>query len=141
MTEVKRLLVLIESVDPSDTAAMDEIDARVHALCTNKTYKNHKRQDDALINEQNYLELNREGAFYTRCKEYSRSKEAQECATPVGWGGFILGDCSEFYGNLFTCDERERVSFESPCLPSLLLAGLYVVIQAIQYERKKGDKA
>lgn len=109
MSDAKNILSLIESVDPSDTAKLDEIDRAV---------------DNYLSNSGSVLS-----------KQYTRSRDALKAIRPEGCVLSIQtsGTCAIWYkSNPFHADSNfvgEGKTEE--------LAELHAIIQAIDYERSQ----
>lgn len=121
MTEAKKILELIEAVDPQDSEALDEIDKLAD------TYV-HGPQP-----EPPYIRL----AFYSYC----RSRDALKAIRPEGWrfqvnyrGGTRLNEI-EFYVHARYLNHTDR-TVGGHTLPTEELAELHAIIQAIAYERE-----
>lgn len=139
MTEHEKNLRMIEEVDPSDTAKLDEIDVRVWCWLNKYTLENFDTE---------YAEFTvkeREGYFSYEvdpCQDwvsYTRSRDALKAIRPEGWfwyastydkirsfalhKGIINSETKEFephfLGKLYSTEE---------------LAELHAIIQAIAYE-------
>lgn len=126
-SEAKKILELIEAVDINNTAALDEIDARVSVYITN-----------AVTNWQNSL---------GRAKQYTRSRDALKSIRPESMEVYSIN-------NKYYKDKLEKgwcVSYSvrkdltttlqqfnhDPVAPTEELAELSAIIQAIAYERSK----
>lgn len=140
---MKEILKLIESVDPSDTAKLDEIDARVWYYV-----EGHEWYPDCEVLRTEppsgvvLLQKNRESItrFPSRIRKYTRSRDALKAIRPKGWDyncGRRMGafDVGENYLAWFRGEDR---SAHSKPLPTEELAELHAIIQAIAHER--GEK-
>lgn len=126
---MKDLLKLIEAVDPSDTAKLDEIDARVACmLCFSGS------EFVAVSDSRNFYSY-RMGAAHisvamATVPKYTRSRDALKAIRPEGLYFFARQNPSgRFYGDDANGD------YPSPALPTEELAELHAIIQAIDYER------
>lgn len=129
MTPYEELLRLIETVDPSDTEKLDEIDALVYCWLHNKPFVNvytdgawgptiiHEMKDDK------YTSISSEHPMVTR------SRDALKAIRPNGWY-FVVGQ------NWARCGRSPEVDPEiNTYALTEELAELYAIIQAIQHER------
>lgn len=132
------ILKLIESVDPTNTAKLDEIDARV--WCWLRKDEEFKQFEGSWIRCQS-------GMKYLRplnSSEYTRSRDALKAIRPEGWNlcsQMIGSDFAVFKGWFFAA-YGEGVKFVSASCKTEELAELHAIIQAIDYERtqKSVDK-
>lgn len=117
MSEAKKILEMIEEVDPSDTDKMDEIDARVWAYKKNV----EKRLADIglLLADQS-------------APRYTRSRDALKNIRPEGWEIAVHQHCSDEF-TVFLDNDKYTTSSHS--LPTEELAELHAIIQAIEWER------
>ena len=133
--EMQELLTLIENVDPTDSAALDEIDARVMAYVLNKAVVKHVFEDDAFC----YSIKGHTGVIH----KYTRDRNALKEIRPEEWmptilGGWTGADCTHvWFCKMYSGGAG---SLKSPDLPTEELAELHTIIQAITYEREQaGD--
>ncbi len=112
------ILKLIETVDPADSAGMDEIDAAV----------------------ADYL-----GLRYAPV-EYTRSRDALKAVRPEGWyvGGIYDANATGQYDDGYYFILRNKLKTGEVArhqlayrMPTEELAELHAIIQAIEYERTK----
>lgn len=143
----EQILKMIESVDSSDTAKLDEIDARVWCWWQgNCEYLSHRSSElfGAVVKFRQIEESIEYPAGHEHVEsnvpKYTRSRDALKGIRPEGWRWVvgtnnICGDyestaqfhCSLFNGNY----EVEYVQD----FPTEELAELHAIIQAIEYER------
>jgi len=124
----KSILKMIETVDPADTAKLDEIDARV------AEYTQDRDCEDPHI-FQDYLDFLKHGfdvPFFTR------SRDALKAIRPKGWNYRI----SESDTHKFWCELREgyETSYDKVVIGKAAteeIAELHAIIQAIEYERRE----
>lgn len=133
MTQAKELLALIESVEPSDTAKLDEIDANTEAflLGTGACFRDGYWWT--------YTDRSDNPDFYCP-KQYTRSRDALKAIRPKGWSiDLTVTSCaldSMFEMNQMDDDGNptHMVYFEGE---SEELAELHCIIQAIDFERSR----
>lgn len=115
------ILKMIEEVDPSDTAKLNEIDFAVWQFLGND--KNAKSPIEC--------------GFDFGGIKYTRSRDALKSIRPEGW----IYDCEWYSKNRFTARfyklDSDEIQEESPVLPTEELAELHSIIQAIDFERTK----
>ena len=152
MTNHATLLKMIEEVDPSDTDALDEIDARVWCFIENIEYKNHElREGDMAYRTRDAILINKVPYPYGDdfdceiCEYfYTRSLDAQESLIPDNWiftnMWYGLDDHSEMQYEMRRAPYTNNdPALSSEYLPTERLARLYTIIQAIAYERENND--
>lgn len=138
MTEAEKILALIEDVDPSDTAKMDEIDWLVDRLCYPcwKVIKGSYGQDRLYKWE--------DGSHERQAYLFTRSRDALKAIRPKDYGFLQImhtedgkAYCQIKAGNdaLHSPDYDVRDG-EELYLPTEELAELHAIIQAIEWERK-----
>lgn len=148
----KEILELIESVDPSDTDTLDEIDARVWCFVRSYEFKRmlnkaHKTMDAPFsFWKCRQISLAQKRGVSNPIK-YTRSRDALKSIRPSGWLPFsgnrhhIDGRKPYFYGLVRDSIKAGVVpmnaQFTSSDLPTEELAELHAIIQAIEYERGK----
>lgn len=139
MTEAETILKMIETVDPADTAKLDEIDARLWCL----------------INGHIWTEFSANGQFFYTHKdgyktvtvnyrdavpEYTRSRDALKAIRPERWNSWYMentmGDC-RCYASIEDGRSIAIPDTSYNTLPTEELAELHAIIQAIAYERSK----
>ena len=128
------LLKMIETVDPSNAAKLDEIDARV--WCFLKGYKfAAAKHDRVFVLDENQCEIEKLNGLCTL--KYTRSRDALKTIRPEGWTYTAVQNRKETEGN-----DGWRVALGTACgtpfLPTEELAELHASIQAIEYERERG---
>jgi len=118
------ILKMIEQVDPSDTAKLDEIDLEVSLFLKPERDQNHIRKKIK---------------WYIPSGKYTRSRDALKAIRPEGWEisieeGQNCWDCSYYWAG-------EGVKLcRGVSLPTEELAELHAIIQAIAHERTQGEK-
>jgi len=145
MTEAETILKMIETVQPDDTAKLDEIDARVWCLLKSKQFAGM-----AICNLNYSLRAHREGLpVYSylengkHCptgpdnKAYTRSRDALKAIRPEGWicQGFFYNPATNVCGYTFSPPSRCFAVTGENGQGSEELAELHAIIQAIQHER------
>lgn len=118
MTPAQEILNLIETVDPSDTAKLDEIDRAVRLYID--------PAQDAYEKE-----------FLYDLKKYTRSRDALKSIRPGEWT-FQIQNASYGFDVFYYPPMFGLVEGPSPmrsfALPTEELAELHAIIQAIEYE-------
>ena len=112
MTEAEKIFNMIENVDPTDSATLDEIDFRV---------------DKYLGGVPNYI----------KARQYTRSRDALKAVRPEGWW---FHGMSRYFDepHIYVAEPKDDDSLIlSPSLPTEELAELHAIVQAIAYEREK----
>ncbi len=131
MTHTK-ILELIENVDVNDSAALDEIDARVWCYKENIPYLSHSYNDMGvwIENEEgkecyvkNYLTIN-----------YTRSRDALKAIRPSDPKNFFV-TIGQDYCTSWQCDIEWNESEFQAVASTEELAELSAIIQAIAHER------
>lgn len=150
------ILQMIESVDPSDTAKLDEIDARVWIFLDPKRgqfkciepYTDYHVPDDCDPAETYKIMLvepieshpgavTKRKSFHMPSVSYTRSRDALKQIRPEAYSfriraGRLSNNCKAVHiGRVPT------VSFEYSGYKTEELAELHAIIQAINYERKQ----
>ena len=145
MSEMQKILDLIESVDPEDTGTLNEIDARVTCLVKNWCFLDypHKTRDGQ---EHNHLVTAKSEEYPEGFKQYlnyyTRSRDALKSIRPEGWWFSIEGINDNLVDGSFVtgvyCEIVDYFSdrLESPPLPTEELAELHAVVQAIEWSRQ-----
>ena len=133
MTEAKKMLELIESVDPDDTDALNEIDARVWCLVNDDwDYETHFKKPFS----GGFTSKNGDGKYLKYIPEYTRSRDALKAIRPEGWQWVV-----EYIGGEYYCCLHDKYldSVFSCDAPTEELAELHAIIQAIEWERNNND--
>ena len=133
------ILKMIEEVDPSDTAKLDEIDARVWCLLHEARFK--KMLSTPEHYKHGYFSYYQGSVWGSKMvyppMQYTRSRDALKSIRPEGW----IYDCEWYSKNRFTARfyklDSDEIQEESPVLPTEELAELHSIIQAIDFERTK----
>ena len=166
MTEAQKLLEMIEAVDPTDKATMDEIDARVwcwlngKVLCGAGRFDEFKGLKPTSWGENTIVHFAIETVKSSKkqsCKKYSRSRDALKAIRPDGykvqisiheWGSYFK-DYPRYknesdwlltpnYSTDDACPYNNLSPIRSPRLPTECLAELHAIIQSISWERLNG---
>ncbi|MCK5616805.1 hypothetical protein KAR91_83865 [Candidatus Pacearchaeota archaeon] len=132
MTKATELLKMIETVDPADTAKMDEIDSRV--WCYLKQYATVELSSGEVMDAWRHYILE------DNIPQYTRSRDALKAIRPDGcwfheikyWHGQLSYQC-QYY---IYVDKRYEKKL-TPNLPTEELAELHAIIQAIEWERSQ----
>ena len=129
----KELLTLIENVDPNDSDALDEIDARVMCFVDNINFDTPEwdKRDEYCTYVDNWTF---EDPINVIFEKYTRSRDALKSIRPEGWKIHTLQEDNYFDCILFG-DKHDHISTEGLGLPTEELAELHVIIQVIQWER------
>ncbi|QKZ15906.1 hypothetical protein [Spirosoma sp. KUDC1026] len=130
MTDAQTILKLIETVDPADTAKLDEIDARATAFYLRQTYDTYS----------NTVGFDNERCVYTKEHgwikrlELTRSRDALKAIRPEGYF-LICNDQND--PEQFRCEflASHKTLTIYAYAPTEELAELHAIIQAIEYER------
>lgn len=146
MTTAKEILEMIETVDPGDSAKLDEIDARVD--CDLRLSRHYLIKEwDGVVEPRRIC-----GAIVAACihsdgkigpwakpLKYTRSRDALKAIRPEDW--FVTAEWFQ--------EEYEAVAYRvyghskrivSVPLPTEELAELHAIIQAIAYEREQQER-
>lgn len=118
MNSYQIILKLIEVVDPSDTANLDNIDTFVHILI-----------NDIAGNEK-----------YIPPRQYTRNRDALKAIRPEGWWFECCKICdgtymAELHDDRYCTDDDEGITVKAWYRQNEELAELHAIIQAIAYER------
>lgn len=128
------ILKMIEKVDPSDTAKLDEIDARVWALLNGFEIDRMDEIGSAWAKPRNI--------HHSEYPRYTRSRDALKAIRPEGYvsGAFPetkYGDVGEcFHGYCQSESHAFETLIDFDALPTEELAELHAILQATEYERK-----
>jgi hypothetical protein len=122
MTDAETILKLIETVDPSDTAKMDEIDLRTAFFLEDKEF--HEWKGIGAVFDLKMRTL----------PSYTRSRDALKAIRPKGY--ILVGNCQN-NPDEFRCEFL--LNHKIPTIyaygPTEELAELHAIIQAIAYQR------
>lgn len=137
----KDILSLIESVDPSDTEKMDEIELRAYSYIKNEGFlgvgKNEAGQDKYIFAREYINGPGKYQLFKSEIPKYTRSRDALKCIRPEGWAAFSM----DFYGafsdiRFWKCElGKPGKAVASTGLPTEELAELHAIIQSLEHER------
>ena len=147
MTEAKKILNMIENVDPSDTDTLDEIDARVWCWIRGIALDLAPRDSGYKSPRISYMD---NAGKLLRTDLYTRSRDALKAIRPDGWH-WRINQLLEGKGweNGYICVLTKTqlettgrlnvifVSGKNRVLPTQELAELSATIQAINYERTR----
>lgn len=134
--DVNEILRMIETVDPADSAKMDEIDARVEVYLLNdlKNYLFEGR----VVSPQEFIAVCKDLGCNT--PSYTRSRDALKAIRPDRFKALI---CTEPTNGVWDIEQdlgNEESGYWHYGLVSKAkseeLAELHAVLQAIDYERK-----
>ena len=119
MSNQQTILTLLESVQPDDTAGLDEIDARVWKYLHPWSRSIDDIKADPLI------------------EKYTRDRNALKAIRPEGWFPLVARSFDEntyrLYGYIMCCESGKIDTM--PFLPTEELAELHAIIQAIAHDR------
>ena len=122
----QELMRMIETVDPSDTKKLDEIDLRAYAYVTGWE-----------VIECGYIGATGEGDM-THPPQYTRSRDALKAIRPDGYVWTIesrgVAEAWSPKANVPTLKAEKNYNTHER-LPTEELAELHAIIQAIEYER------
>ncbi len=147
----QEILKMIESVDPADTAKLDEIDARVWCYLNEKTFIGKDSSGFYVWDSSNDFRFKEviDGKItqasksicgdggHSFCpepvvKKYTRSRDTLKAIRPEGWEWDMMwNETVQYYG---AGSGFEVWSPANPALPTEELAELHAIIQAIDYE-------
>lgn len=134
----QKILELIESVDPSDVAALDEIDARVWCFVNGHVFRGMSHLNHFIYSEECYYYYVPEDNGTTN---YTRSRDALKAIRPEGWHYSNHHESSGGHEwNLFKPKDESWPQTRRVVLPTEELAELHTIISAIEYERTNNDK-
>jgi hypothetical protein len=120
MTEAETILKMIETVDPADAAKLDEIDARVFDFAHGQGMA------------QTAVNVGKTHGIPSGIPQYSRSRDALKAIRPEGWRFICWPKHCDALG--------PRAELLADRLPTEELAELHAIIQAIEYERRHGER-
>lgn len=127
------ILKLIEEVDPSDTAKLDEIDARVDAYVSGRPFNGYDHKTGL------YETIDGNEACEWNPHSYTRSRDALKAIRPhQGHSLFRLFNSDSWdtwQAQIAWYPTSVAKYCTSPHLPTEELAELHAIIQAIAYER------
>lgn len=123
------ILRMIESVDPVDTAKMDEIDARFWCWLRGIIY------EEGRIGLQTGKMFDR--YVYPFPLKYTRSRDALKAIRPEGFFSVDENGSKGWQAWINRPDDKNGPCFIVTGMPTEELAELHVIIQAIAYERNK----
>lgn len=136
MTEAETILKLIETVDPSDRAKLDEIDARVWCYLQRIDFGVYGRMNNTKDNHQFTIDN-----IQQYSPHYARNRDSLKAIRPNGW---VLG--SSGFNNIYNVFTVTLIPPEKSFRVdgSVIgyheeLAELHAIIQAIDYERRSSQ--
>ena len=136
MTTAKEILTLIENVDPSDSDALNEIDARVWCFKNNKNYNYYEpyRNDETgrtqwIVITTREKHTKQEKAM--NAEFYTRSRDARRSITP---NDFIY--VPTVLDNGLIVGSNQHGDFETPPFEDEDRPELHAIVQAIEWERE-----
>lgn len=138
---MKEILKMIETVDPNDTAKMDEIDARVWCYLHQHTYIGMDEGSGFSIKYRHKDGYETASILFGIIK-YTRSRDALKAIRPEGRFFEITkypsaaSFASDGFHARWYVDGRLQ---PQPELPTEELAELHAIIQAIAYERAQKE--
>jgi hypothetical protein len=143
--QARHILRLIETVDPNDTAILDEIDARFWCLRNGYEFHPYKARVSLFAWEKSG---NRNLKHYETVPKYTRSLDACQAAMPEGWYLLLVntdaGATIDRIGFVwFACLKRlkpEENDTQSPSLPTAPLAWLHAIVQAMIFEMENRNE-
>jgi len=141
---MEEILKMIESVDPSDTAKLDEIDARVTCLVKGITFIKpniitHKDRGQ-MVTGWRTSEGDKSRIGF--CRRYTRSRDALKAIRPEGWmvcGHYALATALGYTFSLHEKKAGGKQVIGGGLIKTEELAELHAIIQAINHERKESD--
>ena len=136
MTTAKEILKLIETVDPNDTAKLDEIDALVYAYFMNLEWK-WKKPEGRIYHNKYWLYDAGRGEFKQKPVRFTKSRDALKAIRPEGWLFYLCNFPKEHTWFQFDAHHNRHTIEQFPCFPTEELAELHAIIQAIEFERVK----
>lgn len=134
MTEAQTILKMIETVDPSDTDKLDEIDARVGAyIFQEELHLPPPRETTPNHLSERLLKRTMWECSYFKAASYTRSRDALKAIRPEGWFPFLSMHEDHFSYDMWSLRWNRIKSSRS--FPTEELAELHAIIQAIEHER------
>jgi hypothetical protein len=139
MTDVGKILEMIENADPSDRKTLDEIDARVHCYLQNCTYGHGGitipagwTRGDIWVEQPN---TQFGGQNISAGPNYCSSRDALKQIRPEGWGVMVrqsAPDKVDCFIHRFDLSVGNR---NAQNMPTEELAELHAIIQALDHAR------
>lgn len=126
MTDHAIILSMIERVDPSDSAALDEIDLAVEFYLLGEIFPR----------DESGRRRSKQGWHVAETVRYTRSRDMLKAIRPEGWEFDMMSHegTYQYYG---AGDDGEVWSPANPSLGAEELAELHAIIQAIACERAR----
>jgi len=153
MTEALDILKMIEEVDPSDTAKLDEIDARVyeylgfywHGGGDSKNWQEMAGHwyFGLPMNDKGVCLCRSDREFAEEPPQHTRSRDALKAIRPGLQyymhkdQGATLWQCT--FAKWDVSGKNEHLEIKSPWLKTEELAELHAITQAIEHERSKNN--
>jgi len=139
MEDARKILSMIEAVDPDDKEALDEIDLAVFRFITKSNATNFVVDYDGSLywTDDDSFEVDVGGCFYLKDIQYTRSQDALKPIRPDGWEYMQTWHKPEGYsGKLVNRTTMVTIGeFGQDVCATEELAELHAIIQAIDYER------
>jgi hypothetical protein len=138
VTDAQEILRLIETVDPNDTAKLDEIDARVWCVLNSEQFVCMSLSEPAFVcGSSHYASCDKN---LSEIPSYTRSRDALKQIRPEGWyyeggSGYAL-----MWGPHADTPPYERPELYGSGRTEELLE-LHAIISAIEYERTQQNKS
>ena len=139
MKDHKKILTLIENVDPLDNDALDEIDARVWCWLEDCKFKRMLNNKYPTLSASKFSFYEDDQIYYKLVSgiRYCTSRDALKAIRPDGWQWYLVPRDDNLmvrFGGALDCVGTGQL--ESPSLPTEELAELHAIIQAIAWERQ-----
>lgn len=134
MTEVQKILTMIETVDTNDTAVLKDIDRRVECYVLHDYLEYNEEDGGVCVKDYDYKNLPKCPDLKTK---FTTSRDDLKAIRPDGWQFDNL--CVSFLtkyeclSSKFGTYSSRRIS--SPSLPNEELAELHAIIQSIEFDR------
>jgi hypothetical protein len=134
-TEAQTILKMIQTVDPTNTAKLDEIDARTWCFIERIPY-----EPCGTIEYTRRIFRDENENLIGPAPSYTRSRDALKAIRPEGWWFECCKICdgtymAELHDDRGCIDDDEGITVKAWYLKNEELAELHAIIQAIEYER------
>lgn len=133
MTEIQKILAMLENVADGDHETMDEIDARVWCV-------EHQERFDFMDDNGTFFATNKQGkqiCFMPDVPKYTRSIDAQNEIDTSGWDMMVLQVGAKGVDCLMV-RHKNNLSIKTIHvfnLPTEPIARLHAKLQAVEWER------
>ena len=141
MTQGNELLEMIETVDHTDSDALDEIDVRV--FCHVMGYKLGMMESSFLAEPDILVAQYADGSLVAGCRaiKYTRSQDPLIAIRPPLWNFAIRNEPFVYPSTKFDCKASSRTKhLYTPDLPTEYLAHLYAIIKAKIWDQNNKEK-